>query len=98
MRGVGDGPRVPTMNLTVAICCNTLNSSDSVSIRKINLKFGAVTSSKDTYQIPKNQISVAGSLSNRVCIKNLFSKSCNTEYEILHEFNLDLCLFLYSMS
>ena len=36
---------------------------ESVSMRKSNLKFGTVTSTKDTYQIPKNQISVAESLS-----------------------------------
>ena len=33
-----------------------------VSIRKSNLKFGTVTSTKDSHQIPRNQISVAESL------------------------------------
>ena len=34
----------------------------SVSMRKINLKFCTVTSTKDTHQMPKNQISVTESL------------------------------------
>ena len=33
----------------------------SVSIKKSNLKFYKVGSTKDTYQIPKHQISVKGS-------------------------------------
>ena len=45
--------------LIVAIYRNTLQI---VSIRKSNLKFCTITSTKDSHQIPKNQIFVVESL------------------------------------
>ena len=45
--------------LIAAIYRNTLQI---VSIRKSNLKFCTITSTKDSHQIPKNQISVVESL------------------------------------
>ena len=36
--------------------------SKSVSVKESNLKFCTVTSYKNTYQIPKNQISIAETL------------------------------------
>ena len=47
-------------------CCNLVQFLKklfkSVSLRRSNLKFCAVTSTKDTQQIPKSQISVTESL------------------------------------
>ena len=49
--------------LIVTICCNTLKSFfKSVPIMKTDLKFYAVTSTKDSHQIPKSQVSLTESL------------------------------------
>ena len=49
----------------------------TVSTGKSNLKFGTVISTKDTHQIPKNQISVAETLTIFAAISKMFLKALN---------------------
>ena len=58
----------------ITICCNTLTIK-SAFLRKCNLKFCTVTSTKDSHHIPKNQMSVTETLIEINCFLTLREKT-----------------------